>query len=290
MIVGFAAGGATDVQARVLADKLTKRWGQSVVVENKPGATGSIAMANLKQSKADGYTLGVVSGGAMTISPIFRNVGYDPITDFEPMTVIAENDVAVVAAPNSNLKDFAALLSPKQDTSSKLFYGSSGAGGLGHLAGEKFNKVFGTHLSHVPYRGDSALVVDVMSGNLNVGFPVIPSIVELVKSGRLKMLATLGKERAVDFPDIPSASEFTDQEIVITSWIGVFAPKGTPKEIIDTFYQAAKEEMTTPDVVNEFKKQGSRVVASSPDEFRGFLKADFDRNKKLVKDLKITLK
>jgi len=289
MLVGFSAGGATDVQARILADKLTKRWGVSVVVENKPGATGSIAMGNLLQAKPDGYTVAVVSGGAMTISPLLRKVGYDPLTDFEPVTMVAENDVAVVTGINSKYTDFNSLLSNAKDGSSKIFFGSSGAGGLGHLAGERFNKTFSTHLSHVPYRGDSAMVVDVMSGNVDIGFPVIPSIAELVKSGKLKLLATLGKNRAVDFPDIPSASELTDQDIGVTSWIGVFVPKGTPPDVVDTFYKAAKEVMTQPDVVQDFKTQGSRVVASDPRNFRDFLKEDYDRNIKLIRDVQISL-
>jgi tripartite-type tricarboxylate transporter receptor subunit TctC len=237
VIVPQAPGGANDVIARIVAQKLTEQTGQQFLVDNKPGAGGNIGTAAVAKAKPDGYTLLLNLSSAQVINPaLYKNPGFDPVKDFEPITPVATAGYVLVANNSFPPKNVAELVAAAKAHPGKISIGSAGNGTLNHLIGEMLGKAAGIELMHVPYKGASAAVSDLIGGQVQVSVQSLPSSISYIKSGKLKVLGVVNEKRIAALPDVPTIGE-TIKGFGSTPWYGLLAPAGTPKPIFDTSSQ-----------------------------------------------------
>src|SRR6267378_891944 len=285
MVVGFPPGGGTDVVARILAPKLSELLGQPLVIENRPGATGTMAAAMVAKAPPDGYTImmGHVSVNAIAPS-LFANLQYDAIRDFAPVAhfVVVHPSVAV-----TSLKELIAYLKAQ---GSKLTFPSAGNGSMPHLAGEIFKSLAGVELVHVPYKGSGQSMQDLLGGQHVVAFDTMPASAPHVRSGRLRALAVSSAGRLPAFPDIPTAEEAGLPGYQITTWYGVFAPAGTPAAIVRRLHADTVKAMQSPATRSKLEGIGAEGTASRlPEEFAAVVRADTARYAKIVKSIGLTI-
>jgi len=275
IIVPYPPGGATDIFARLLGAKFTENMGQQVVVENRPGATGNIGAEVTARSAPDGYTVfvGQASNLAINVS-LMRKMPYDPVKDFAPISLIASMPNLLVVHPSlpvQTIKDLVALAKSKPGV---INYASSGSGSPGHLAAAYFNKVAHIDMVHIPYKGASPALADVVAGQASLYFTSPLSAQPFVKAGRLRMVAVTSTKRFALLPDVPAIAESGYPEIDITSWWGLLAPAGVPKEILSRLHAETVGILKTPDMKERLSAQGAEVVTTAPDEFAAFIKAE----------------
>ena len=279
IIVAFAAGGGTDLLGRTVAQKLQEALGQSFVVENRGGAGGNIGTDLVAKSAADGYTLLFGYSSNFSISPfLFKNLPYDPLKDFEPVSLVtvATNIMAAhTSLPANNLQAYAKL---HPDT---INYGSAGPGTLGHLTVELFNTVAGVQLTHVPYKGNSAALTDLLAGRVQLFAGSPAAVVEYIQAGKLKALGITSRERLPDMKNMPT---FIEQgfDVEAQAWFGLLAPKGTPAAIVKKLNGVIVEGMKSPEVKASFARLGYDVATDTPEQFSTFIKADYDKWKNVV--------
>lgn len=284
-VVPFTVGGSTDVVGRMLAQKLGERLKQNVVVENKPGAAGGIGASYVAKAPPDGYTLfgGTISTHAINAS-LYKNLRYDPVKDFEPVSLIATLPNVLLVDPNlgvSSVQDLVALL--KRDPSKRTF-ASSGAGTSTHLAGELFAEAIGVPLTHVPYKGTPPAMVDVSAGAVTFMFDQMTAALPLLQNGKLKLLAVTTKNRTALSPDTPTMQEAGVPGFEMASWQAVYAPKGTPKPIVDRLSQEISKIVKEPDVQEKLGvTMGMDLVGSTPEQLRDLMATEIPRWAEVVK-------
>jgi len=268
MVIPFPPGGPTDVTGRVLAEKLTLALGQSVVVDNKPGASGNIAAQLVARAPADGYTIFFTTGGTQAINPfLYKNIGYDPVKDFEPVVWVTTSPNIIVINPDFPAKNLQELIDMAK--AKPGFYSSAapGQGSTPHMAGELFKRQAGINMTHIPYKGSGPALNDVMGGHVQIMFDGIPSSLPLVRSGKLRALAVTSKNRSASAPDIPTVSE-TIPGFEATGWFAIYVPAKTPKEIVLKLNQEVNRILEMPDVIKRYADLGADVVGGSPEKLR----------------------
>ena len=283
IIVPFSAGGNTDSIARITADELTKTFGQTFIVENKPGANGAIATNFVAKSDPDGYTLLLAVLPQMAVLPAMTKTAYDPVKDFHLISIIASNEFALVVAnnfPANNLKDFVSYITARPNT---IPYASAGSGTLSHLTTELFNTRAKLNMVHVPYKGGAPAIADVMGEQVPMYFANLAEANQPFKSSKVKVLATTGLKRSALFPQIPTIAESGYPGFHTSTWNGLAAPTGTPPEIIDKTYKALKALAQSPEFISRMHTLGVDVVCNSPDEFNQVLKQDLIKWAEAVK-------
>ena len=277
MIVPFPAGGGSDTIARVLAQRLSGALGQSVVTDNRAGASGNIAAELAARSVADGYTL-LFGNSSLSISPaVFRKLAYDPVKDLTPISMVSSYPFVLVVHPSlpvRNVRELIALAKAKPDA---LTYSSAGAGTMSHFAMELFRLKTGTRLTHLPYKGAAPAAVGVMSGEAQVSFLVMPVAQAQIKAGRLRGLGVAAKTRAAVTPDIPTMTEAGVAGHEAVQWNGLFAPAGTSPAILDRIYRETVKALATADVKQKFEAEGADPSGSSPSEFAAFFRVEAEK-------------
>ena len=274
-IVPYAAGGNPDTLARNIGAKLREVWGQPVIVDNRTGANGTIACETTARSPRDGYTLLMGSVATHALNPaLHKNLPYDPIKDFTPITQVGYTSLILVAHPSvqaGTAAELAALAKTK-----RLTYGSVGVGSAGHLAGELFNTMTGAELVHVPYKGMPPAVSDLLGGQISLTFANMLVALPHIKAGKLKPIGVTGMKRLAILPDVPAISETLPGYEVIMWW-GVFAPAGTPRPIVDILNREIVKILGDPALKQFWAEQDAELVGSTPEEFAAFVKTERDR-------------
>jgi tripartite-type tricarboxylate transporter receptor subunit TctC len=289
MVVGFPPGGGTDVVARILAPPLSELLGQPVVIENRPGATGTTAAAMVAKSAPDGYTIMMGHVSVNAIAPaLFPNLQYDVIKDFAPVALAASVPHLIVVHPSLPLpvESLAGLISYLKITQYSLTFPSAGNGSMPHLAGEIFQSLAGVKLVHVPYKGSGQSMQDLLGGQHLIAFDTVPASGPYVRSGKLKALAVSTRERIAGFPEVPTAEEAGLKGYVITTWYGLFAPGGTPPAIVNRLHAEMVKAMRQPETRERLEGIGADgTISRSPEEFAALVRADTARYAKIVKDI-----
>ena len=286
MVVGFPPGGGTDVVARILAPRYSELLGQPVVIENRPGATGTMAAGQIAKAPADGYTIMMGHISVNAIAPaLFQNLSYDVLKDFTPIGIAAAVPHFVVAHPSLAVTSLRELISMLKAQPGRTFP-SAGNGSMPHLAGELFKSLAGVQLVHVPYKGTGQSMQDLLGGQHIVAFDTMPASAPHVRSGRLRALATSTAARLPAFPDIPTAAEAGLPGYELTTWYGVFGPPGLPAAVTRRLHADLVKAMQTPDVKEKLAGVGADgTVSSSPEEFAALVRSDTARYAKIVKDI-----
>ena len=285
IIVPQAAGSGVDLQARMLAQKMGELWGQQGVVENRPGANAIIGMDAVAKATPDGYTLVYAPVSAVTTNAfIYKKLPYDPLRDFAPITQTVANPLGVVANPASGLKSIKDIVERAKANPGQLNYGSFGIGNMTHLMGVLLSLAADIKMTHVPYRGQTPEITDILSGQIPLGFTTTAGVTELVESGKLNLLATFGAERDEQFPNTPTPTEAGYPSVVMVGWAGLLAPAGTPPQIVNKLYAGMAKALAMPDVKDAILKQGSKAVSSkSPEDFARYIKAEIDKFHPVIK-------
>lgn len=277
IIVPFTAGGSSDVQARMLADRLSRLWGQPVVVENKPGAGGHLGGRYVADQPADGYTLMVGSIGLHAAYGVYGKLAYDPARDLRVVTVLAEMPHVVVATPGlaaSNLAELTALAKKAPGT---VNFGSAGVGSSVHMMGELYKLQAGAPIVHVPYRGSSAALNDLLGGQIQLMFENPPTVLSHIRGGKLKALAVTGSQRLPALPDVPTAAESGLKDYVATSWTTVAVSSKVPKAIVKKLNDDIRKVVATPEFRKGLQEQGMSAVANSLPEAQSFVAREKQR-------------
>jgi tripartite-type tricarboxylate transporter receptor subunit TctC len=291
MVVGFPPGGGTDVAARILAPKLSEQMGQPVVIENRPGATGTTAAAQVATSPGDGYTLmmGHVSVNAIAPS-LFANLGYDVLRDFAPVGIAAAVPHLVTVHPSHPANSLKEMVAHLKANPGKLSFPSAGNGSMPHLAGEVFKNLAGVSALHVPYKGTGQSMADLLGGVHLIAFDTMAAAAPHVRSGKLRALAVSSAARVPSFPDVPTAEEAGLPGYVVTTWYGLFAPGTTPAPIVARLHAEMARAMQQPDVRDKLAGIGADgSISRSPAEFAALVRADTARYAKIVKDIGLKL-
>lgn len=286
MVLGYSAGGPTDVIARIVAKHMSENIGQSVVVENKPGASAHIAANDIMTSAPDGYKV-LVTSLTLTVNPLLYpdRYNYDSVKAFEPVSNFANLPVVVVTNYDSPYKDLASLIADAKANPGILTFGSSGVGGSAHLAAEMLSTKAGIKMSHIPYKGNGPALQEMIAGRISFMFYPSIGIANYVADKKLRVLAVGTKEPHPDFPGVP-----TLESMGLTGFeegapfVGMLAPAGTPKEIVDKLNKSAVQALSQPEVREQLKKLGAQVIADTPEQFRQFLVADKDRWAAVIKE------
>src|SRR6186997_198499 len=284
IIVPQAAGSGVDQQARVLAQKMGELWGQQGVVENRPGANAIVGMEAGAKAAPDGYTLIYAPVSAVTMNSfIYKKLSYDPLRDFVPITQTVANPLGAVVNPASGIKSIKDIVERAKANPGQLNYGSFGIGNMTHLMGVMLSMAADIKMTHVPYRGQTPAITDVLSGQIPLAFTTTAGVTDLVESGKLNLLATFGAERDEQFPNTPTPTEAGYPRAVVVGWAGLLAPAGTPKPIVDKLYAGMAKALAMSDVKAAILRQGSKAVASkSPEDFRNFIKAEIDKFRPVI--------
>lgn len=290
IVVGYAAGGTTDILARVLGEQLGKELKQSVIIENKPGAAGNIAASYVQGSTPDGYTLFMATVASHGINPSLykRTLGYDPIKGFEPVAMVASIPLLLIANPTLSVKSVDDLVALAKSKPGQLNYSSSGNGSPVHLAGAMFAQQADLDLVHVPYRGGAMANTAVMSGEAQFSFATLPGAISQVRANNLTALAVTTPERSSQLPDVPALGELDGfKGFDINTWNALMAPKGTPQTVVETLNAAVNKAMASPALRTHFEKEGAMPTQSTPAELRDFIASEIDRWAKVVSSVNI---
>ncbi len=289
LIVPAAPGGAADFFARLVGPNLGEVLGQSVVIENRAGASGTIAADMTAKAAADGYTVLIGQSTSMVVAPhMYPKLAYDTLKDLAPVTLVAEIPNVLVVHPSipaNNVQDLINLAKAKPDT---LNYGSSGNGAPTHLAGEMFEIATGAKIRHVPYRGAGPATNALLAGEVQLMFGPAVSVMPQVRSGRIRALAVTSAARSAAAPELPTLAEAGLKDFEITSWFGLFVPANTPPAIVDRLHRETAKVLKMPDIQERLAKEGAAAGGNAPAAFRGFVRAEFDKFGKLVKSKGIT--
>jgi tripartite-type tricarboxylate transporter receptor subunit TctC len=276
IIVPQAAGSGVDLQARVLAQKMGELWGKQGVVENRAGANAILGMEAVAKAPPDGYTLVYAPVSALTGNPfIYKKLSYDPLHDFAPITQTVANPMGAVVNPSSQFKSLHDVVARAKANPGQLNYGSFGIGNLTHMMGELLSIAADIKMTHVPYRGQTPAITDVLGGQIPLAFTTTSGVTDLVETGQLNLLVTFGQERDEQFPNTPTPYELGYSSVIIVGWAGLLAPTGTPSQIISKLHSGMAKALASPDVKDAIFKQGSRAVSSkSPEDFMRYIKSE----------------
>ncbi len=287
IVVPFPPGGSTDITARLIGNRLQEVWGQSVVIENKPGAGGNIASDMVARSDPDGYTVFIVGPGLATNQFLYPSLSYDPVGDFAPVTLLITqpNMMCVpISKPAKSVQEFIAYCN---DNKGKVTYASSGNGTTLHLSGELFKRLAKVEMTHIPYRGGALAINDLIPGRVDVTFDNMPSIIGHVKSGSVRALAVTTKERVPLVPDIPTIAESGVPGFDVSSWFGFFLPVKTPPEIIAKLNADTNAALAHASVKSRFDDLGATPMGTTPGELAAFLKSEIEKWGPVIKEARI---
>ena len=274
LVVPYAAGGGNDVMARVVAEKMSVRLGQQIVVENRPGAGGSNATRQVARSAPDGYTLVLGGTGTLGVNPtLYNNVGYDPRKDFAPVGLIGTSALIVLVHPGLPAHSIRELIDLAKSEPGNLNYASAGVGSGIHLGTVLFEQMAGITLTHVPYRGSAPALTDLMGGHVAIYFSSLPPAIGLARDGRVRALAVTGAKRSDVFPDLPTVAEAGLAGYESVLHYGIVAPAGTPRQIVDKLNAALRAALDAPDTKEHMATDGTEPLPSTPNEYA----ADIDR-------------
>ncbi len=288
MVVAFPAAGTTDILARLIGQKLTDKFKQTVVVENRPGAGGNIGTAFVAKAAPDGYTIMMGTIGTQSINPsLYKKMPYDAAKDFVPITRAAMVPNLLVVNKDAPYNTLAEMMAYGKANPGKLTYGSSGNGTTLHLSGELFNLMSGSKITHIPYKGSTPAVADLMGGQISMIFDNMPSVIQQVKSGRLKALAVTSAQRNPQLPEIPTIQEVGVAGYEVWSWFGLLAPAATPKPIVDKLNASIVDIIKQPDVQAKIIELGAVPVPETSAEFGAFIDAETLKWAKVIKEANI---
>ena len=286
MLVGFAPGGGTDTTARAMAQKMSERLGQQVVIDNRPGAAGNIATEITSRSNPDGYTILMGTIAALSINPsLYAKLPFDPLKDVTPITRAVDSTNILVVHPSvqvSSVKELVALAKGKP-----LNGGSSGVGGAGHLALELFNLQAGTNITHVAYKGGGPAMVDLVAGNIHLIFATAASAVPHIKTGRIKALAVTTGKRSGLVPELPTVAEAGLKDFEANNWYGILGPGNMPRPIVDRLNKEIVEVLNSPDIKAFLFKQGLDVAPSTPEAFASYIRSEKAKWERVIKAAKL---
>ncbi|CAN5900973.1 tripartite tricarboxylate transporter substrate binding protein [soil metagenome] len=289
VIVPYPPGGPTDTVARVVFQQVSESTGQQFIIDNRPGAGGNIGAEAVAKAAPDGYTLLVATTAHAINMSLFKNINYDVVKDFAPITLLTQGPLVLVATPNfpaNNVRELIALAKAKPGS---LNFASSGNGQSTHLSGELFNSMAGVKLSHIPYKGSAPALTDVIGGQVPLMFDTMLSAMPFVKAGKLKALGVTSPARSSAAPDVPTIAESGLPGYAVFAWNGLLAPAGTPKAVIAQLSEELKKAMALPQVKDKFSAQGFAASWEAPEQFGGFLKAEVDKWTQTVKASGATL-
>jgi tripartite-type tricarboxylate transporter receptor subunit TctC len=284
ILVGFSAGVAPDVTARLFGDKWNESWAKGVVVENVTGAGGNLALAQTAKAAPDGYTLVMGGNAALVINPNLMKLGYDPLKDFAYVTQVFIVPNLVVVRSDFPAKTMPELVAMAKAQPDLLVAGHAGVGTSQHLAGELFKSMAGVKMQQVPYRGSTQVLPDLLGGRLNIFFGNISNCLPLVREGKLRAFAVTSKKRSAQIPELPTMEELGFPGFEATAWFGLMAPAGTPKPILDRLYRETSKVMAMPEVRSKLESLGLQLVGNAPDEFAGLIAAETAGWAKIIKD------
>jgi len=290
IVAPFAAGSTIDIIGRIISPRLHEALGQPVIVENRPGAGGMIGVDYVAKSVPDGHTLVIGALGPLAMNPaLYPKTPFDPVKDFAAVSLLATGPVVIAVHPSIPAHDIKELVEFARKRPGQLNFGSPGVGSSPHLTGELFKLITKTNIVHVPYKGNAEAITDLIGGQLSMVFTGVPPVVPLAKAGKVRLLATTGKERMANLPDVPTIKEagITGADVLI--WYGVVAPAGTPKDVIVRLNREIVKAMNTPDVRDKFAQQGVDPAASTSEEFAEFIRTEVARWGKVIRTAGIKL-
>lgn len=275
IIVPFPAGGVADLLPRLVGQKLSEKWGQPVIVENKVGASGNIGMAEGAHSAPDGYTLLLAPAGNLTVNPtLFPHLSFDTYKDLAPVTVLAESPNVLVVHPSVPAKTFQEFIAYARANPGKLNFASPGEGSGAHLAGELLNIDAGIKAVHIPYKGLAPAVNDLMGGHVQMMFAGVSTVLQQIRSGQLVALAIASPKRSPQLPDVPTVAESGLPGFDVTSWYGIVVPAGTPPAIVQKLHRDIAEALKSPDVAAKLAGLGLEPVGDTPEEFGALIQSE----------------
>jgi len=287
LVVPFPAGGGVDTMARIVGNKLSERIGQPVLVEHRPGAGGVLGADAVAKAAPDGYTVLITVNGLSISAALYKTLPFDPLKAFEPVVQVAANPFVLVGSPKmqaATIQDVIALAKAKPGT---MNYGSSGLGAPLHLLTEQFKHSAGLDIAHIPYRGDAPMFTALLSGDVQIGFMPAGTGVPQVKNGQVKGLAVTGQKRSPALPEVPTFLEAGVKGLEADSWYGLFAPAGTPRDIVMRLNREMIEVLKAPDVVERLRSAGNEPVGGTPEQLDAVYRADIARFAKVIADAKI---
>jgi len=290
IVVGFAPGGFTDVLARLIGQKLSERLNQPVVVDNKPGAAGTLGADLVAKAAPDGYTLLLAHSNSNSVAPsLYPKLPYNVLTDFTPIIPVANTPLLLTVHPSvaaQNVREFVALAKSKPGG---LSYASSGGGSAQHLAAERFQLSTGTKMTHIPYKGSGQAIVDLLSGQVDLNFESPPNVMTHAKAGKLRVLAITSEKRSPLLPDVPTMTEAGVRNAEMLQWFAIMGPAKMPAEITRRLNTEIAAILRLPEVAEKIASQGGEIMGGSPEDFTKFLARDTAEFAKLVKEARITL-
>ena len=289
IVVTFAAGGASDIVARVVGEQIGKKLGQAVIVDNRPGAGGSVGGLNVVQSPADGYTLMLSNSTPISIGPFaLEKQPYDPIADFTHIASIGSAPCVVMANPATGINTIVDLENAAKK-SGQMQFGSGGPASIGHIYGEMMSRALGIRMTHVPYRGGAPMTTDLISGVIPVGIDVITAFVPYFKSGQIRPLAVTSAQRSPLAPDVPTVGEFGHGKLVLDNFFGLSGPAKMPADLVARLNAATNEVLAQPEIAKRLLELGVSVTPGTPGAFTGFVRAQVNTLQPVVKTIRVTL-
>jgi tripartite-type tricarboxylate transporter receptor subunit TctC len=284
LVVPFAPGGATDMVGRALGQRLSVKWGQQVIVENRAGAGGNIGADIVAKSAADGYTILLASPAEITINPhLYPKMPFNPATDFTPVAKVATAPLVLVVHPSIKAQNVKSLIAEAKAAPGKLNYASSGSGGPQHLAAEQFKMAAGIDMLHVPYKGGAPAIADLLGGQVQVFFAGVPPALPHIKAGKIRALAATSAKRSALLPDVPTVRESGGPEFVVENWQGIFVPAATPKEIVTKLHSDISEITAQREFADNLLAQGAEATGGSQQDFRTFVEGESRKYADLVR-------
>ena len=288
VIVPFTPGTGMDTIARSVGPKLSERLGQPVIIENKPGASGNIGAEMVAKAAPDGYTVMITANTMLIAASLYRNVPYDPLTDFSPISLAAWGTLLLTVNAKANINSVADLIAQAKASPGKLTYASPGVGTPHHMSMELFKDLTGTNLLHVPYKGSAGALTDLLSGEVNAGFVPIHVAMPHVKTGRLKAIAVGSAKRHPNAPDVPTLQELGVKGAEVDMWYAFMAPKGTSAPVVSKLDSELRAILSLPEIKAGFDKQGMDAASSSPEELSALMRRDHARWAAVIKKNNIT--
>ena len=289
LVIPFAPGGTADIIGRPLAQKIAEALGQPVVVENRGGAGGAVGAANVASSAPDGYALLLGVNGFLTILPGFTRLSYDPVADFSPIATIASSQFVLVAHPSVPARNLQELLALAKSQPARLTFASTGNGTVNHVAGELLNSMAGIKPVHVPYKGTGPMMLDLLAGHIDFGFPGVSSVLPYISAGKLKGVAVTGAARSVALPAVPTIGEAALRGYEATSFWGVLAPAKTPADIVRRLNAAVLDALKHPELRDAYTRQGNDITPGTPEAFAALIRSDTAKWARVIKSTGVKL-
>jgi tripartite-type tricarboxylate transporter receptor subunit TctC len=289
LVVPYPAGGAVDITGRLLADQLRQQLNATVIVENKVGAAGTLGANFVAKSAPDGYTLLLSGGATHAFAPwLYKSLPYDPVADFVPITQVTEGYLALTVSADSSIKDVSGFIAATKEKGASMNYASNGYGTYPHLAMELLKQTAGIEIAHIPFKGGNESITALLGGQVQVTLNHLPVVQPQANAGTVRVLATSGAARAQAFPDVPTLKE-AGYDVVASAWFGLFAPAGTPREIIDRLSEAVAQAAKDPAFKDKLRAQGDEIHVEGPDSFRALQKRELEKWKNVIEKAGIVL-